>query len=70
MRALVEAWESNGATANAAVECLARMGVAAAPALPRIRAELELARRGGRYSDSGHDEALQRACRAVVTQLG
>ncbi|WP_031151868.1 HEAT repeat domain-containing protein [Streptomyces xanthophaeus] len=70
VRALVEAWESNGATANAAVECLARMGAAAAPALPRIRAELALARRGGRYSDISHDEALQRACRALVTQLG
>ncbi|MFD7099360.1 HEAT repeat domain-containing protein [Streptomyces xanthophaeus] len=70
VRALVEAWESNGATANAAVECLARMGAAAASALPRIRAELALARRGGRYSDISHDEALQRACRALVTQLG
>ncbi|WP_405706155.1 HEAT repeat domain-containing protein [Streptomyces xanthophaeus] len=70
VRALVEAWESNGATANAAVECLARMGAAAAPALPRIRAELALARRGGRYSDISHDEALQRACRALVTQPG
>ncbi|WCD84416.1 hypothetical protein KPP03845_100739 [Streptomyces xanthophaeus] len=70
VRALVEAWESNGATANAAVECLARMGAAAAPALPLIRAELALARRGGRYSDISHDEALQRACRALVTQLG
>jgi hypothetical protein len=51
------------------MDCLQRMGPAAAPALPRIHAELALARRGGGFfATIEDDEALQRAGRAVIDQ--
>ncbi|MGW4897724.1 HEAT repeat domain-containing protein, partial [Kitasatospora sp. NPDC004240] len=68
--ALLEVWESNDAGADHVLECLRRMGPAAAPALPRIRAELALARRsGGFFGSVENDEALQRTGRAVIDQL-
>lgn len=67
---LLEAWEENDSTAGHVLECLQRMGPAAARALPRIRAELALARRGGGFFGSvENDEALQRAGRTIINQL-
>ncbi|GAA4983095.1 hypothetical protein GCM10025734_04810 [Kitasatospora paranensis] len=67
---LLEAWEKNDSTANRVLECLQRMGPAVAPALPRIRAELALARRSGGYFTSVEDdEALQHAALAVIDRL-
>ncbi|AUY53820.1 HEAT repeat domain-containing protein [Streptomyces sp. CB01881] len=67
---LLEAWEKNDSTAHHVLQCLQRMGPAAAPALPRIRAELALARRsGGFFKSVEDDEALQRAGRACINQL-
>ncbi|MEU1284556.1 HEAT repeat domain-containing protein [Kitasatospora sp. NPDC005856] len=66
---LLKAWEENDSTAGPVMDCLQRMGPAAAPALPRIHAELTLARRGGGFFGSVEDdEALQRAGRAVIDQ--
>ncbi|MFF4922473.1 HEAT repeat domain-containing protein [Kitasatospora sp. NPDC001261] len=66
---LLEAWEENDSTAGPVVDCLQRMGPAAAPALPRIQAELALARRsGGFFGSVKDDEALLRAARAVIDQ--
>ncbi|MFC8448224.1 hypothetical protein [Kitasatospora sp. NPDC057223] len=63
---LLEVWEENDSTVGRGVlDCLRRMGSAAAPALPRIHAEPALARRGGGFFASVQDdEALQRAGRA------
>ncbi|MFE5584530.1 HEAT repeat domain-containing protein [Kitasatospora sp. NPDC056531] len=67
---LLEGWEENVSTAGHVLDCLQRMGPAAAHALPRIHAELALARRsGGFFEGIEDDEALQRAGRAVVNQL-
>lgn len=67
---LLEAWEKVDSTANHVLECLQRMGPAAAPALPRIHAELALARRNvGFFTSTEHDEALQRAAQTVIDQL-
>ncbi|MFD9124879.1 HEAT repeat domain-containing protein [Kitasatospora sp. NPDC059571] len=64
---LLEAWEKNDSTANRVLECLQRMGPAAAPALPRIRAELTRARRSGDlFTSIENDEALQRAALTVL----
>ncbi|MFB7126408.1 hypothetical protein [Kitasatospora sp. NPDC056273] len=66
---LLEAWEENDSTAGPVVDCLQRMGPAAAPALPRIHAELALARRsGGFFGSVKDDDALLRAARAVIDQ--
>ncbi|MFE2151435.1 HEAT repeat domain-containing protein [Streptomyces lavendulae] len=67
---LLKVWEQNDSTANHVLECLQRMGPAAAPALPRIHAELALARRsGGFFKTVEQDEALQRAAQTVIDQL-
>ncbi|MFJ1936625.1 HEAT repeat domain-containing protein [Kitasatospora sp. NPDC088160] len=67
---LLDGWEKNDSTGNHVLECLQRMGPAAAPALPRIRLELALARRsGGFFKSVEDDEALQRAGRAVIKHL-
>ncbi|MFF2546119.1 HEAT repeat domain-containing protein [Kitasatospora sp. NPDC058063] len=64
---LLEAWEENDSTATRVMACLQRMGPAAAPARPRIGAELALARRSGDlFSSVEDDEELQRAARAVI----
>ncbi|MFB7382467.1 HEAT repeat domain-containing protein [Kitasatospora purpeofusca] len=67
---LLEAWEKNEATTGYVLECLQRMGPAAAPALPRIRAELARPRRtGGFFGGIDEDEALQHTARIVIHQL-
>ncbi|PSM44584.1 hypothetical protein C6Y14_00015 [Streptomyces dioscori] len=63
------AWEKNDATSNYVVACLHRMGPAAAPALPRILAELALSRRSGHFRSTANDEELQAVCRAIVRHL-
>ncbi|MFE2912463.1 HEAT repeat domain-containing protein [Kitasatospora indigofera] len=66
---LLEAWKENDSTAGRVLDCLRRMGPAAAPALPTVCAELALARRGGGYFGSvADDEALQHAGWAVIRQ--
>ncbi|MFD3657804.1 HEAT repeat domain-containing protein [Streptomyces sp. NPDC058620] len=66
MRVLLDVWEKNDATAHHIVTFLDRMGPAAAPALPRLRAEL-----AGRQRSRGlvHDEELQRAARSLQLRL-
>ncbi|MEU9040453.1 MULTISPECIES: HEAT repeat domain-containing protein [unclassified Kitasatospora] len=67
--ALLPAWERNSATGGHVAACLERMGAAAAPALPLLRAQLELPRRGGRFGTIEEDEKLQRQCRALLARL-
>ncbi|MFB7244343.1 HEAT repeat domain-containing protein [Streptomyces populi] len=69
--ALLKAWQDNDSTACHAVACLARMGPAARPALPRIRAALAQPRRGGHPWGRGvvSDLEFQYACRTVLTHL-
>jgi hypothetical protein len=68
---LLAAWAKNDATANFVIECLDRLGPAAAPALPHLRAELAQIRRGGRFRRGiDDDEKLQAACRALIARLG
>jgi HEAT repeat protein len=66
---LLQAWEQNSATANHVVACLDRMGPAAAPAVPRLRAELARPQRDGWFGSIGDDEELQRRCRAIIAGL-
>ncbi|GAA4258791.1 HEAT repeat domain-containing protein [Dactylosporangium darangshiense] len=66
---LLRAWAKNGATANDVTDCLDRMGPAAAPALPQLRAELARPRRGGHMDTIENDESLQRTCRKLVERL-
>ncbi|WP_331733624.1 HEAT repeat domain-containing protein (plasmid) [Embleya sp. NBC_00888] len=66
---LSAAWAKNDATSNLVLTCLDRMGSAAAPALPRVRAELALPRRSGRYANLADDEELQRMCRDVLARV-
>ncbi|WP_247614036.1 HEAT repeat domain-containing protein [Streptomyces tagetis] len=67
--ALLPAMARNPATANHVVACLDRMGPLAAPALPLLREQLALPRRGGRFENIDHDEELQRAARALIARL-
>ncbi|MFQ6146785.1 HEAT repeat domain-containing protein [Streptomyces seoulensis] len=67
--ALLQAMAKNPATANHVVACLDRMGPLAAPALPLLRAQLALPRRGGRFQSIDHDEELQRISRTLITRL-
>ncbi|MFE9859154.1 HEAT repeat domain-containing protein [Streptomyces sp. NPDC005780] len=69
MQTLLAAWEKNDATGNYVLACLDRMGQAAAPALPRIQAELALPQRGGRFRSVDNDAEVQRLCRAILTCL-
>ncbi|MFJ3713691.1 HEAT repeat domain-containing protein [Streptomyces sp. NPDC090053] len=66
IRTLLEVWEENEATAHHIVTFLDRMGPAAAPALPRLQAELAPARRS---RDVAHDEELQRTCHTLQLRL-
>ncbi|WP_159062953.1 hypothetical protein [Streptomyces scabiei] len=59
----------NPATANHVVACLDRMGRFAAPALPLLREQLALPRRGGRFQSIDHDEELQRIGHILITRL-
>lgn len=65
VQTLLAAWEENDCTASHLPACLNRMGSAAAPPLPRIRAELALTRRG-RSRSLACDEEVQHTCRAVL----
>ncbi|WP_333741320.1 HEAT repeat domain-containing protein, partial [Streptomyces sp. IBSBF 2806] len=67
--ALLQAMAKNPATANHVVACLDRMGPLAAPALPLLREQLALPRRGGRFQSIDHDEELQRIGRTLITRL-
>ncbi|MEU6878856.1 HEAT repeat domain-containing protein [Streptomyces sp. NPDC046712] len=69
VQTLLGTWEKNDATSNHVVTCLNRMGPSAAPALPRIRTELALPRRSGRFRSTADDEELQGICRAIVARL-
>jgi hypothetical protein len=66
---LLQAMAKNPATANHVVACLDRMGPHAAPALPLLRAQMALPRRGGRFQSIGHDEELQRIGRTLIARL-
>ncbi|MER7577149.1 hypothetical protein [Streptomyces sp. NPDC126514] len=65
VQTLLTAWERNDYTASHVLTCLNRMGPAAARALPRIRAELALPRRG-RSRGLADDEEVQRRGRAIL----
>ncbi|MEU2264673.1 HEAT repeat domain-containing protein [Streptomyces sp. NPDC019645] len=67
--ALLQAMTKNPATANHVVACLDRMGPLAAPALPLLREQLALPRRGGRFQSIDHDEELQRVGRTLIGRL-
>lgn len=66
---LLQAWAQNPATANHVVACLDRMGPAAQPALPQLRAQLALPQRGGRFASIDNDEELQRLSRAIIRRF-
>ena len=57
---LLQAWQQNSATGNHVAACLKRMGPAAKPALPQIRAELARPERGGRFTSIDNDHQLRR----------
>jgi hypothetical protein len=67
--ALLQAMARNPATANHVVTCLDRMGPLAAPALPLLREQLALPRRGGRFQSIDHDEELQRIGHTLIARL-
>ncbi|UXY25086.1 HEAT repeat domain-containing protein (plasmid) [Streptomyces cynarae] len=69
LNALLQAMAKNPATANHVVACLDRMGPLAAPALPLLREQLALPRRGGRFQSIDHDEELQRIGHTLITRL-
>ncbi|MFK0287995.1 HEAT repeat domain-containing protein [Streptomyces sp. NPDC090499] len=66
---VLQAMAKNPATANHVVACLDRMGPLAAPALPLLREQLALPRRGGRFQSIDHDEELQRIGRTLIARL-
>jgi hypothetical protein len=66
---LLQAWAQHPATANHVVACLDRMGPAARPALPQLRSQLALPRRGGWMASIDNDEELQRLSRAIIGRL-
>ncbi|MFE4693331.1 HEAT repeat domain-containing protein [Streptomyces sp. NPDC056749] len=65
---LLAAWAENNSTSNHVLACLNRMGPAARPALPRIREELTLLRRSGRFRSITNDEELLEACRSIAAR--
>lgn len=69
LETLLQAMTQNPATANHVVNCLARMGTHAAPALPLLREAMAQPRRGGRFQNIEHDEELQRVSRTLITRL-
>ncbi|WP_331738475.1 HEAT repeat domain-containing protein [Embleya sp. NBC_00896] len=66
---LLRAWEENSSTANHIVACLDRMGAAAEPAVPTLRAALALAHRDGWAKAIESDEELQRITRRVLAKF-
>ncbi|MET8030602.1 HEAT repeat domain-containing protein [Streptomyces avermitilis] len=69
LNALLQAMAKNPATANHVLTCLDRMGPLAAPALPLLREQLALPRRGGRFQSIDNDEELQRIGHTLITRL-
>ncbi|MEU8436858.1 HEAT repeat domain-containing protein [Streptomyces sp. NPDC029216] len=70
VRTLLAAWEDNNLTSHRALACLSRMGPAAAPAVPRIEAELAAARRHNAFFGSiADDEETLHLCRTVLERL-
>jgi HEAT repeat protein len=63
---LLQAWWENPATGNHVSACLKRMGSAAAPALPHIRAEFARPGRGGRGGSVDNDEQMLRDLAEVL----
>ncbi|MDX3186445.1 HEAT repeat domain-containing protein [Streptomyces sp. ME02-7008A-1] len=68
LETLLAAWAENDSTSNHVLACLSRMGPAARPALPRIREELTLLRRSGRFHSITNDEELLAACRSIAAR--
>ncbi|OIJ98952.1 hypothetical protein BIV25_10570 [Streptomyces sp. MUSC 14] len=66
---LLQAMAQNPATANHVMACLNRIGPLAAPALPLLREQPALNRRGGRFRSVEHDEELQRLGRTLIARL-
>jgi HEAT repeat protein len=66
---LLQAWQKNSATGNYVAACLKRMGSAAIPALPQIRAELGRPERGGRFGSVDNDEELLRELAEVLLSI-
>jgi hypothetical protein len=67
---LLQAWAQNPSTANHVVTCLDQMDARVArAALPLLREQLSLPRRGGRFRSVDHDEELQRLGRALIARL-
>lgn len=64
--ALLRAWQTNPTTGNHVAACLARMGPAAGPAVPQIRAELARPERSGQYASIDNDEKLLRDLTAML----
>jgi hypothetical protein len=64
---LLPAWEGKDAYARTVLACLDRMGPAAEPALPKLRAWLTRPRRGGGHNDN--DEDLQRLARTIINRF-
>ncbi|MER6601583.1 hypothetical protein [Streptomyces parvus] len=69
METLLTAWAENDSTSNHVLACLSRMGPAARPALPRVREELTLQRRSGRFRNIPNDEDLLAACHSITARL-
>ncbi|WOX19909.1 HEAT repeat domain-containing protein [Streptomyces solicathayae] len=69
--ALLNAWRDNDSTACDVVACLNRMGPAARPALPHIKAAMAQSQRGGHPwgGDITRDLDFQHACRAILTRF-
>ncbi|MEU2346349.1 HEAT repeat domain-containing protein [Streptomyces sp. NPDC013082] len=65
---LLAAWAENDSTSNNVLACLHRMGPAARPAFPRVREELALLRRSGRFRTIANDEELLDACRSTLSR--
>ncbi|MFD0974377.1 hypothetical protein [Plantactinospora endophytica] len=66
LNTLLQAWQRNPATGNRVAACLKRMGSAAAPALPHIRAEFARAERGGRFGSAANDQEMLRHLAEVL----
>ncbi|MGI5238831.1 hypothetical protein [Dactylosporangium sp. CA-139066] len=66
---LLQAWQHNSATGNHVAAGLKRMGSAAIPALPQIRAELTRPDRGGRSGGVDNDEELMRELADVLLSI-
>ncbi|MFE1521366.1 HEAT repeat domain-containing protein [[Kitasatospora] papulosa] len=65
---LLAAWTENDSTSNHVLACLKRMGPAARSSLPRLREELTLLRRSGRFRSISNDEELLDACRSTLSR--